>query len=216
MVEEFIGYVEGYLATTGIDSHGDRLTPEALESFAKQLKNKPSLRTLHLNHDTSQPIGYIVDFAVENKGQEKALRAKVGIYKSRPDVWADMQSGKLSGFSFGAKLINKELSEVTENDCTFSVEVEGKEWHDFNDLLESMGARVDVYVQKAVDIPTIITVTCALLSLPGTIYGIFTLAKRKSSTPTIKISKTQRILTFKDHTVEEIVEEIEASAKSKD
>ena len=65
MEEKFIGYVEGYLTTTDIDLQNDRLTPEAVEDCAKQLKRKPSLRTLYLNHDTTQPIAYIVDFHVD-------------------------------------------------------------------------------------------------------------------------------------------------------
>lgn len=213
MAKEFIGYTEGYLTTTDIDAHGDRLTPEAVESFADQLRKDPVKRTLYLQHDTEQPIGYITEFHVETKGEWKGLRAKVGIYATRPDVWEMMQSGKLSGFSFGAKLIEKEVSVMSKKECSFSIEIEGQYWHEFRDMLVQMGAQVEVYVHKAVDYPTIIEVSCSLLSLAGTIYGVYFLARRKHSEPTIRIARTQRRLNFKDRTVEEIIEEIEVTSK---
>lgn len=212
-MKEFIGYIEGYLITTDVDSHGDQLTAQAVESFADQLSKDPMKRTLYLCHDTKQPIGYVTEFHVETKGEWKGLRATVGIYKTRPDVWGMMQSGELTGFSFGAKLGEKEVSIMSQEECSFSIEVEGQYWHQFSDMLVQMGSRVEVYTQKGVDFPTILTVSCSLLSLAGTIYGVYALAKRKHSEPTIRIARTQRRLTFKDHTVEEIVEEIEVASK---
>jgi len=118
MAKEFIGCVEGYLTTTDIDAHGDRLTPEAVESFADQLRKDPKKRTLCLQHDAKQPIGYITEFHVETKGEWKGLRAKVGIYATRPDVWEMMQSGALSGFVYGAKLVDKEAGVMSKEECS--------------------------------------------------------------------------------------------------
>jgi len=80
-------------------------------------------------------------------------------------------------------------------------------------MLVQMGARVEVHTQKAIDFPTILTVSCSLLSLAGTIYSVYTLAKKKHSEATIRIARTQRRLSFKDHTVDEIVEEIEVASR---
>ena len=102
---------------------------------------------------------------------------------------------------------------MSKEECSFSIEVEGQYWHQFSDMLVQMGAQVEVYTQKGVDFPTILTVSCSLLSLAGTIYGVYALARRKHSEPTIRIARTQRRLTFKDHTVEKIVEEIEVASK---
>lgn len=215
MVKEFIGCVEGYLITTDIDAHGDRLTPEAVEDFADQLRKNPKKRTLYLKHDTEQPIGYVTEFHVETKGEWKGLRAKVGIYATRPDAWEMMQSGALSGFSYGAKLVEKEVGMMPSRDCSFSIEIEGQYWHDFRDMLVQMGAGVEVHTQKAIDFPTILTVSCSLLGLAGTMYSVYTLAKKKHSEPTIRIARTQRRLTFKGHTVDEIVEVIELACKER-
>lgn len=215
MPKEFIGYIEGYLTTTDPDSHHDRLTPEAVESFADQLRKDPMKKTLCLHHDTEQPIGYITELHVETKGEWKGLRARAGIYATRPDVWEMMQSGELTGFSFGAELVEKELSIAAKEECSFSIEIEGQYWHQFEDMLVQMGARVDVHVQKAVDYPTILTVSCSLLSLAGTIYSIHALARRKHSESTIRIAKTHRRLSCRDYTVEQIVEEIEVASKER-
>ncbi len=212
--EEYIGYIEGYLATTNLDSQGDKLTPQALESFTEWLKKNPAKRTLHLNHDMTQPIGYVTDFYIETKGDWQGLRARVGIYKTRPDAWEMCQSGKLTGFSYGAKFIYEELGKMSKEECSFTVEIKGLDYHEFMDMLAQMGARVEVYVQKAADFPTILTVACSLLGLPGTIYGIYTMVKKKSAgTSSIKIKTSRRELNFNDHTVEEITKEIEMTVK---
>ncbi len=216
MEDEYIGYTEGYIATTGIDNHGDRLTVEALKSMVKQLNEKPSLRILHLQHDMEQPIGYIIDCYIEYKEDWAGIRVKVGYYKSRPDVWEMVQTGKLTGFSFGARVITQEVMNMPNDECGFAIEVLGEEWHQYDDTLKLLGAKVVADVKKAADALTILYITCSLLSLAGTIYGVYALSKKTKSNPVIKLKRTQRKITFSDHTVEEIVEEIEASAKSKD
>lgn len=221
MEDEFIGYEEGYLTTTDIDLQNDQLTPEDVESFADQLKRRPSLRTLFLKHDTTQAIGYIVDFHVEKRGNWRGLWAKIGIFKKRADVWEMIQSGELKGFSYGAK--RKMQKKTFDKEYSFVIEAKvGGDYHQISDLLLQSGADVDVIVQKAVDFPTIFNVACTALSLPGTIYGLYTLSKKlvkpkteADSGSSIKVKTIRKTFDFESNTVEEIVNEIEIYSKSK-
>jgi HK97 family phage prohead protease len=219
MEDKYIGYIEGYLATTDVDSQGDRLTPGALEHLAEQMKVNPSLRTTYLSHDTTQPIGYVVDFHTETKDDWKGLRAKVGVYKTRPDIWKMVESGKLKGFSFGAKVKMAEKM-VTSKECNFSVEAKVEDYHQIADLLSQSGAEVETIVQKAADFPTLFNVATSILALPGTIYGLYTLwQKIKASVVSanywVKIKTTKRTLNFDENTIEEIIHEVEVSSKHK-
>jgi HK97 family phage prohead protease len=215
MDEEFIGYVEGYAATTSVDSQGDQLTPEAIEKFADDLRRNPEKRTIYFQHDTTQPMGYITDFYVDTKGAWKGLRIKVGIYKSRPDVWEMIESGKLTGFSYGAKILKmEEHMRANDNECSFSIEVKDHDWQIIKDILVKMGAKVDVIVQKAADFPTILSVTASTLTIAGLIFQLYTLHKRskhqKTSGHSIVISTKTKKFNFEDNTVEEITTTIES------
>jgi len=219
MEDEFIGYIEGYLATTDVDSQGDRLTPEALESFAEQMKANPSLRTTYLNHDTTQSIGYIVDFHIETKGDWAGLHARIGIYKTRPDAWEMMESGKLKGFSFGVK-VKMEKKMEAKKECKFSVEAKVEDYHQISNLLSQLGADVEITARKADDFPTIFGVVTTVLALPGTIYGLYTMwqkikASGKQGKYWIKIKTSHKTLNLDENTVEEIVREIEVSSEHK-
>lgn len=218
MEEKFIGYIEGYLATTNVDSQGDKLSPEGIEQFADTLSKNPQKRTLFLSHDITQPIGYVTEFHIETKGLWKGIFAKVGIYKSRPDVWRMIQSGELKGFSYGAKVLEMKHRKSPNPECSFSVEVRISDWHIIKDTLSQMGAHVEAIVQKAADFPTILNVTMGILALPGTIYGLYTLYQKlsgrdKNRGTWMKISTTKRKFNFEDNTVEEIVTEIEMNSK---
>lgn len=218
MEEEFIGHIEGYLATTDVDSQGDRLTPEAIEQFAEQLRINPDKRTLFYNHDMTQPMGYLIEFHVETKGSWKGIFAKAGIYKSRPDLWDKMKSGEIKGFSYSAKILDMEYNKMQNNECYFSIEIKSDDWHDIRDMLSQMGAHVEPIVKKAADFPTILNVVTSILALPGIIYGLYTMwgklsGRDKTKGTWMRIVTTQRKFSFEGSTVEEIVKEIEISSK---
>jgi hypothetical protein len=213
---EYIGFIEGYAFTTNIDKHGDRLSPEAIENIAQQMLANPSLRTVNYNHDRNQPMGYITDFHIENKGELKVLRVKVGIYKTRPDLWEKIQSGEISGFSYGAKIVKMESEKMPDIKCSFTVELDDGDWHRLDDMLTSMGVKPEINVKKSIDVPTTIMLTISILSLPGVIYGIYDLWKKFYKNKKglwIKIKTTKRRYNFKDNTIDEIIEEIELESK---
>lgn len=214
MDEEFIGYIEGYAATTSVDSQGDQLTPEAIEKFADDLRENLKKRTIYFQHDTTQPMGYITDLYVDTKGAWKGLRIKVGIYKSRPDIWEMIESGKLTGFSYRAKILKmEEHMRTNDKECSFSIAIRDPDWQIIKDTLLMMGAKVDVTVQKAVDFPTILSVTASTLTIAGIIFQLYTLHKRskhpKTSGHSIVISTKTKRFNFEDNTVEEITTTIE-------
>jgi len=221
MEKEYFGFIEGYVATTDIDSQGDCLTPEVIEKFAEVLRNDEEKRVTYYQHDTKQPMGYITDFCVDTKGSWKGLRVTVGIYKSRPDLWEKVKSGELKGFSYGGEIVDMEYKKMPNSPCSFSIEVEGGDWHHIRDMLNEMGANTKTVVRKAADYPTIIAVTTGLLALPGTIYGLYEMWKRlsgkgKSERYRIKIKTTHCQYDLEDNKADEVIRELEIESEVKD
>jgi len=216
MEEEYLGFIEGYVATTDIDSHGDQLSPEAIENMAEQIKNNPKLRIAPYNHDMNQPMGYITDVRVDTKGSWKGLHLTMGVYKSRPDLWEKVKSGEIKGLSYKAKIIEMEYQKMNDIQCSFDIEVTSQEWNQIYEMLMKMGAKVEPVVSKAIDVPTVITVSLSVLTLPGAIYGIYNLWNKIRSNNKgqwIRITTTKRHYNFDNNTVDEIVKQIELDVK---
>lgn len=215
---EYLGFIEGYAATTDIDSCGDKLSPEAIEKMAEQIKSSTKLRIAPYNHDMNQPMGYITDVRVDTKGSWKGLHVTIGIYKSRPDLWEKVKSGEIKGLSYKAKILEMEYKKMQDNQCSFTIEVDSKEWHKIYDMLLKMGAKAEPVVAKAIDTLTIITVSISILTLPGAIYGIYDLWKRlggKNKGQWMTLKTIERHYNFNDNTVEEVIKEIELDSKGK-
>ena len=218
MEEEYLGFIEGYAATTDIDSHGDQLSPEGIEKMAEQIKSNPALRIAPYNHDMNQPMGYITDVRVDTKGSWKGLHVIMGVYKSRPDLWEKVKSGEIKGFSYKAKILEMEYKKMKDIKCSFDIEVNNQDWNQIYDMLTTMGAKVEPVVSKAIDVPTVITVSVSILALPGAIYGIYNLwntLRGKNKGQWIKIKTKTRYYNFNDNTVEEVIKEIELDSKGK-
>lgn len=216
MEEEYLGFIEGYTATTDIDSHGDQLSPEAIEKMAEQIKSNPKLRIAPYNHDMNQPMGYITDVRVDTKGSWKGLHVTIGVYKSRPDLWEKVKSGEIKGLSYKAKILEMEYQKMNDIQCLFDIEVNSQEWNQIYDMLLKMGAKVEPVVSKAIDIPAVITVSISILTLPGAIYGIYNLWNKirgKNKGQWIRITTKKRHYNFDDNTVDEIVKQIEFDVK---
>ena len=201
-----------------MDLHGDKLTPEAIEDMAKQIKNNHKLRITPYNHDQTQPMGYITDVRIDTKGTWKGLWVKMGVFKTRPDLWAKILFGEIKGFSYGVKIIEMEYNKMPDTNCMFTIEVNNKEWHQIHELLIKLDAHVEPDVKKAWDTPTIISVTLSVVTLPATIYALYDLWKRlggKTKGQWMKIKTTKRKFDFNENTVEEITNEIELESKNK-
>lgn len=215
-MEEYSGFIQGYIATTAIDSQGDQLTPQVIEKFADDLTKNPQKRTLYFNHDMTQPMGYVTEFHVETKGEWKGLFAKVGIFKSRLDLWAKIQSGELTGFSFGARVLGMERKMSHNNvECNFTVDLTNIDWDTLKDTLTKMGAKVDVTVRKAVDAPTSLAITANVATIAGLIFQIYTyykLSRKQNDKGKITISTSKRKFNFDESTLDEIVSSVEVDS----
>lgn len=182
MKKKFIGYVTGYICTNDIDSHGDKLTPETIEDIKDQIERDSSLRTMFLQHDESQPCGEMLEFRVDTKGEWKGLWAKIGVYKNRKDIWEMIKNRRLTGFSIGARVLEEQRLEVcNEEDLVykFDLEVDSRLKSEVKDLLDKEGLKSEVYIQKALDVPTIITVAASGLFIIDRLYEYHKRLKKK-------------------------------------
>ena len=149
MKKDYIGYVEGYICTTNVDSHGDKLSPENIENIKKQIDQKPMLRIMRLKHNIKDSCGEMVEYRVDTKGKWKGLWAKVGIYKNRRDVWEMHKSGELTGFSISVKLVEDD-SDFMEKD-KFFIKINPEYWHEIKEILDKENIKNEVYLKKAAD-----------------------------------------------------------------
>jgi HK97 family phage prohead protease len=96
--EEGNWYIEGYISTDDPDLENDIITIEAMKDA---LKNLDDNKTILYMHDTSYPIGSIVDKKVDKEG----LWVKVLISKTVPEIWQKIKEGVLNKFSIRARVL---------------------------------------------------------------------------------------------------------------
>jgi len=102
-VEQDDFFVEGFAATSDLDSQGDIITHQALKKAAKALLKVYT--TALFNHDMDRPIGKIVEAeAVEGKG----LRVKIQLSKSETDIRRKVEEGIISKFSIRGRALRIE------------------------------------------------------------------------------------------------------------
>lgn len=90
--------VEGYAATSDIDSEGDRIDDAALQSAALDLQK---YSTLLFNHNNDRPVGAI-ELA---KFTPNGLFVRAEISKSEPDIWVKIQDKTLNKFSVRGRIL---------------------------------------------------------------------------------------------------------------
>jgi len=145
MKKDFIGYVGGYICTTDVDSHGDRLPTEFIDKFKKQLDQNPMLRIMKLQHNIKDSSGEIFDYRVNKKGKWKGLWVEVGIYKNRKDVWERIEKGELTGFSIS--LISPGFSFTKKN--KIFIKINPQYWHEIKDIFDKINIKTEIYLKKA-------------------------------------------------------------------
>lgn len=149
MKKDYIGYVECYICTTDVDSHGDKLSPENIENIKKQIDQKPILRIMKLKHNIKNSCGEMIDYRVDKKGEWKGLWAKVGVYKNRKDVWGMIERGELTGFSIGGRL-GKFDSSFSKKNKIF-IKITPQYWREIKEILDKENIKNEVYLKKAAD-----------------------------------------------------------------
>lgn len=95
-------FLEGFIATTHLDTTNDRITKEALEKGIDFLQ-KSGYFTVLFNHDLNRPIGKIVDLELKKIDEENyGIYAKVLISATETEIIQKVKEGILSKFSIGA------------------------------------------------------------------------------------------------------------------
>jgi len=206
MSSNFIGYVEGYICTTDVDSHEDKLTPEAINNIKKQIEQNPTLRIICLQHDTSQSCGQILELRIETRGKWKGLWAKVGIHEDREDVWKMIENRELTGFSIAGRVLEYELKLIQKEELMykFDLEVDPQQWTEIKDILDTEGIQSEVYIRKALNIPTIISVVASGLFIIDKLYEYWKNRKKKRQDINIKIVIQERKFDFNEVPPEDI------------
>jgi len=170
MKKDYIGYVEGYIYTTDVDSHGDKLSPEDIDNFKKQIDQKPMLRIMKLKHNIKESCGEIVSYRVDTRGKWKGLWAKVGVYKNRKDVWEMIEKEELTGFSIGGRL-GKYDSSFSKKNKIF-IKITPQYWQEIKEIIDKEEIKNVVYLKKALDEQAIISIIIPIIPV-----GLFVIDK---------------------------------------
>ncbi|MEM4554856.1 MAG: HK97 family phage prohead protease [Candidatus Anstonellaceae archaeon] len=104
------GYIEGYLATFGVDDVGDKIMPGA---FTKTLNDtKAGNRTIKylFNHDLSQPLGVIEELAEDSVGLY--FKARISKTKSAQEKYEMAKEGILDSNSIGYRVVKSDYDEA--------------------------------------------------------------------------------------------------------
>ena len=162
VMRQYCGYVESYAITTDGDLHGDKITPEAIDSLCKQIDENPSRRVLNRGHDSNQRIGDIVEWRVDSKGDWRGLWVKIGVYEGCEGVLAQMQSGEMGGLSIEAYSLEEGTlgvsgdGDFSANTYRMKLEVRPDLRHEVAEELKDERVETRGFIRKAVDIPAII------------------------------------------------------------
>jgi len=103
---KFLGFVEGYAATSDLDREFDVIEDEVFKSGAKQLRQSPAVFFNHKHMEL--PVGKLVKTAhVKGEG----LYVKVGISKNEPNLWTAIDEGIINKFSVYGRFGDVEWTE---------------------------------------------------------------------------------------------------------
>lgn len=91
--EQFLGFIEGFAATSHLDREHDIISDEALKTAAKQLRGA----TVFLNHKHDEhPVGTALKSIFVDK---EGIKIRVGISKTAEKVWTLIKEGVYKSFS---------------------------------------------------------------------------------------------------------------------
>ena len=136
--------VEGYAATSDLDSQGHIIAQDALNMGAECLKK---YETVLFNHDYDRPIGKLQHV----ESMPGKLFVKVGISKTEPKLWGLIQDGTLSKFSISGRITDSEYKNDDLGGQSVRV-IKGMELHEVS--LVSVPANVQAksinyYIEKS-------------------------------------------------------------------
>jgi hypothetical protein len=224
VMRQYCGFVEGYMATTDADLHGDKLAPTAISSLERQLNENPDRRVLNVRHDPKHLIGDIVEWRVDSKSDWRGLWVKVGIYEGCEDFLAQMEKGELGFFSLEAYHLEEgthgipDGNEFSADTYRMRLEVRPDLRHEVTERLAGEDIESRVFVRKGADFPAIIEIatTSALIVLK--LYDIWKNIRDREKGEKTSVQQNVNIfnivisnqtLNFEQHNVEYIVQHLE-------
>lgn len=120
-----------------LDTYGEFMTPEDIEVMAHKAMQKDLANFIDTNHDNKPNGSYPVESFIARKGDPDFKEGSwvMGVKVVRDDIWEQVQSGDLNGFSFQALVIPVEmdieyLSIRDHVGVTYKSETEGHDDHD--------------------------------------------------------------------------------------
>jgi len=220
MKKDYIGYVEGYLCTTDVDSHGDRFSPEDIDNFKKQIDQKPMLRIMKLKHNIKDSCSEIVSYRVDTRGNWKGLWARIGIYENRKDVWEMYKRGELTGFSIGVRH-GKFDSSFSKKNKIF-IKIDPQYWREITGIFDKINIKTDVYLKKALGEQAIISIIIPVgLFIIDKIYNYWKTKRENDKKININITIQNKNYNFINSSPDEIkkhlrsLQEIETKVENK-
>lgn len=202
LIKEYCGFIEGYIATTDIDKHGDRLTSEVIEDIEVQIRKNPTRRMVNIGHDPNRQIGEILEWRIDSRNDWKGLWAKVGIYRGREDILSMIENGELTAFSYEGAIADKGLEAPSQDERSppgkhgISLEVSPDLRAQVVEGLRGQHAQVRSIVRKAEDLPAIIELVSASSSIVVTLYEIWKMLKERRREEKGSPSGTPRTVVF--------------------
>ena len=96
----YLGYIEGYAATSHLDRYGEVISDQALFNGAADLLKHPTVFADH-QYSISKAVGRVLESTFEKTEEMSGIKVKLGISKTETDLWTKSQEGIVRTFSIG-------------------------------------------------------------------------------------------------------------------
>jgi len=201
----FIGYIEGYICMTGVDSHGDRILPEFIDNLKKQIDQNPALKKIIIQHNIKDSAGEIIEYRVVTKGRWKGLWAKIGIYQKRKDIWERIEKGEITGFSIEAKTADFNYDKQN----SIFLKITSKYWHDVKNILDESNVISEVFLKKSLDTQAVIAIMLPVsLFIIDKIFDYWKIKQKEDPNTNINITIENNTYNFNNYSPQEIKEQL--------
>lgn len=106
----YLGYIEGFAATSHKDRYGEVISDQALVNGAMDLLKHP---TVFADHDyrIDKAVGRVLESTFEKTEEVSGIKVKLGISKTETKLWTKIQEGIVRTFSIGGIWLEMEYGE---------------------------------------------------------------------------------------------------------
>ncbi len=168
---KFCDYFECYGLTTGKDKHGDIWTKEQLIKIKNDFESHPESKIIFSQHKLNDQVGKILSMKIEERGDWAGLKVKVGVFNGKKEEFERMKKENW-GLSVGVLYSSSSLSEEEIINSKIKVEVSPFIHKEAERILDSLSVKYGVYLRKAVDASTIISLIGLTLTEMGILFDL--------------------------------------------